>query len=88
MELKKLHPMEIVERSLILEQLRKVNPRDLRAFLPKSVKTVKDIQLDKIFYTQVVDWEYLFFEVSTMTLQEIMSKFVPVKKSDSEIITS
>ena len=87
MILKTLHPIEIVERSLILEQLRKVSPRDLRAYLPTAVKTLKDLQEDKLVYTQVIDWEYLFFEVTTITLQEIMSKFVPVEKEAPKIIT-
>ena len=88
MEFKKVHPLELVERILLLEAIRKVNPRDLRAFAPDVVDSIEEVdeETNKPTFVLVVNWEKLLFDAPIITLQKIMSNFVPIEKKSSGII--
>jgi hypothetical protein len=77
------HPLELVERLILLEQIHKLKVKDLRAFMPEVVSTLEETVDgdDEVKYILVVDWEKLLFDTPIVKLQKLMCNFEPHKPS-------
>jgi len=85
--LRKLHPMQIVERALFAQSL-------------KEIGVEKLVQLDKVHHVflvtyvddagnpteQEIDWEFVLFEATSYQMNQLLNCFIPKPKESNLIL--
>jgi hypothetical protein len=80
MKLSQQHPVNIVARCLLLEQIRTIKPEDIHKVAPEFVYEYENEE-GKSFYD--VDWEFALFEATMFQLQKLFDNFVSQKERKS-----
>lgn len=88
MSLSKSNPTLIVARCLLLEQLRKSDPKEIGKITPNFVTVYDELIDDEGNSTEVteINWEYALFDATDHELQKLFNNFVSKRKEETKAI--
>lgn len=79
MSFRKQHPMKIVTRVLLLEELKKIKPELIFKVAPEFIIVYEELDKEGSNILEV-NWEYALFEATLFQLEKLFSNFIKVEK--------
>lgn len=86
MSLSKKNPTLIVARCLLLEQLRKADPKEIAKVTPNFVTVYDELTDGESNSAEVteINWEYALFDATDHELQKLFNNFVSKRKEETK----
>lgn len=84
MKLSEQHPRVIVARVLLLEQLKKIDKKEIEEIAPNFIIKYNEEIDNKVQEVVEIDWEYALFTATAHELQKLFDTFVSNKKENKE----
>lgn len=83
LNLRRLHPMQVMERALFLQSIKEIGPEKIIALDDaKLYHFLLEVENDKGETEYEIDWHFCIFEATPFQMNSLLENFIPKPKEE------